>query len=346
MQRYFSILTEIGKAQLANSIAMDRKLNVTQLKVGDGGEDEGKETFPKESDTDLERVQAAVPVNMIYENEDNPHWVVFESILPDDVGGFYITELGLYDEDDNLIAIGKYPKTYKAKRSDGISTSMDLDVNCQIGNVEHVELKIDPSKVLATINYVDKHIEEHEQKENPHPQYVQKAIYEKEKWYTGIPDEPGTMHHGVFKGFVGKTTHDGDSPPNATGDFEAVNLGTNDKVYFHFVTPMNLNVDTGSHMFWFRVHGYAYGSAEIIDETFCGHCYQKDRILYNPVVQGNCSPKIYNDKYGNVILSILIKKCHYVTLSMDAMTMAYKLKLAHGDIKCVLSLKGKVDVER
>lgn len=180
MQRYFSILTEIGKAQLANAIAMGRKLNVTALKIGDGGEDEGKETFPKEDDTNLKRVKATIPVNMIYGNEDNPHWVVFDSVLPDDVGGFYITELGLYDDDDNLIAIGKYPKTYKAKRGDGISTSIDLEVICQIGNVEHVELKIDPAKVLATVNYVDKQFNDHEQAVNPHPQYLQKTELEAE----------------------------------------------------------------------------------------------------------------------------------------------------------------------
>ena len=154
-QNYFVLLTKVGQAQLSNAIAMGRKLNVSYVQLGDGGEDGGKETNPTENDTQLKRQRGQVPVNAVFQHDSNPHWVVFQVVIPDDVGGFYITELGLFDDDDNLIAIGKYPKTYKATLPDGISTSMDLDVICQIGNVENVELKIDPSKVLATVDYVE-----------------------------------------------------------------------------------------------------------------------------------------------------------------------------------------------
>nr|WP_268967737.1 phage tail protein [Zooshikella ganghwensis] len=61
----------------------------------------------------------------------------------------------LFDENDNLIAIGKYPKTYKAKMPDGIATSMEIEVICQIGNVDCVTLTIDPSKVVATVELLE-----------------------------------------------------------------------------------------------------------------------------------------------------------------------------------------------
>ncbi|WP_163836954.1 phage tail protein [Spartinivicinus ruber] len=174
-QHYFVLLTKVGQAQLSNALAMGRKLNVSKLQIGDGGADEGKETNPTENDTQLKRVRGEVPVNAVFQHESNPHWVVFQVVIPDDVGGFYITELGLFDEGDNLIAIGKYPKTYKATLPDGISTSMDLEVICQVGNVDQVNLQIDPSKVLATIDYTEKRFQDHLAAADPHPQYMPKA---------------------------------------------------------------------------------------------------------------------------------------------------------------------------
>ncbi|RDH45825.1 phage tail protein [Zooshikella ganghwensis] len=257
-----------------------------------------------------------------------------------------MTEFGLYDDEDNLIVVGKYPKTYKPRLDQGSGSSLYLKVIFELSNTKTVELKIDPAIVLASRQYVDRSILAHEQKADPHPQYVRKSVYEYEKWYTGIPEEAGTIHHGVFQGFVGQTSYhndDDNSAPSAGGDFETINLGTDENVYFHFITPMNTKINTGSHMFWFRLRGYSYGGPQIIDETFCGYCFQVSNTLLKPLVSGHCSPKIYVDKHGNIILSILVKDCYYTTLTMDAMTMPYKLKLAHGDIKCVLSLNDKID---
>ncbi|MGI0118317.1 phage tail protein [Zooshikella sp. RANM57] len=340
---YYSLLTEVGQARIINAHALGKTVKLTMLKVGDGGEDGGKETSPKETDTHLVRVRWQGPINSIYQDEQNKNWLVSETVIPETDGNFYITEFGLYDDEDNLIVVGRYPKTYKPRLEQGSGSSLYLKVIFELSNTKTVELKIDPAIVLASRQYVDRSILAHEQKPDPHPQYVQKVVYDKEKWYTGIQDEPGTIHHGIFKGFVAKTSYHDDSPPSATGDFDTTDLGTNKNVYFHFITPININVDTGSHMFHIRIHGYAYGCAKIVDEVFCGHCYQKGRILYNPTTQGNCSPKIYTDKHGTVILSILIEDCQYTTLTIDSMTMAYKLKLAHGDIKCVLSLNDTID---
>ncbi|NYZ70205.1 phage tail protein, partial [Endozoicomonas sp. SM1973] len=133
MQNYFVLLTKVGQARLSEVIAAGEQLNMSHIKLGDGGEDEGKETDPKETDTQLKRDRAEVPINEAFQHESNGNWIVFQAIIPDEIGGFYITELGLYDDQDNLIAIGKYPKTYKSKLPDGIATSMTLDVICQVG---------------------------------------------------------------------------------------------------------------------------------------------------------------------------------------------------------------------
>ena len=155
MQNYFVLLTTVGQARLSEVIAADEPLNMSYIKLGDGGKDEGLEVTPKETDTQLKRVRAEVPINEVFQHDSNNNWVVFQAVISDEIGGFYITELGLYDDQNNLIAIGKYPKTYKAKLPDGIATSMTLDVICQVGNAENVTLTIDPSKVIATVDYVD-----------------------------------------------------------------------------------------------------------------------------------------------------------------------------------------------
>ncbi|RDH42292.1 hypothetical protein B9G39_01880 [Zooshikella ganghwensis] len=108
--KYYSILTKIGQAQFANTAALGNKLKLKMIKVGDGGDDNGEETFPKEIDTKLVRERWNGAINDLYINPENRNWLVIEAVIPDEVGGFYITEFGLYDDQDNLVAIGKYPK--------------------------------------------------------------------------------------------------------------------------------------------------------------------------------------------------------------------------------------------
>ena len=95
MQNYFVLLTTVGQARLSEVIAADEPLNMSYIKLGDGGKDEGLEVTPKETDTQLKRVRAEVPINEVFQHDSNNNWVVFQAVISDEIGGFYITELGL-----------------------------------------------------------------------------------------------------------------------------------------------------------------------------------------------------------------------------------------------------------
>ncbi|MCX4027205.1 phage tail protein [Endozoicomonas sp. SM1973] len=156
-KQYYNLLTEVGKAKLTNATLMGGKLKLTKIKVGDGGADEGKETFPNESATSLIRERWTGNLTNLSVDPYNKNWVIAEALIPVDVGGFYVTEFGLYDDEGDLICIGKYPSTYKPliPQSSGTSNSLYLKVILQIANASNVELKVDLSIAMASREYVD-----------------------------------------------------------------------------------------------------------------------------------------------------------------------------------------------
>lgn len=139
--KYYNILTDVGKAQLTNAMLQGDTLKLTTIKVGDGGVDEGKEVFPNESNQSLVRERWSGNINHLYVDEKNPLWVVVEAEIPAIDGGWCITEFGLYDEQDNLISIGKYPRTYKPKIEEGSGSSLYLKVILEVANAKNIELK-------------------------------------------------------------------------------------------------------------------------------------------------------------------------------------------------------------
>ncbi|MDE1463106.1 phage tail protein [Spartinivicinus poritis] len=157
-KQYYNLLTEVGTAKLTNATLMGDTLKLTTIKVGDGGTEEGKETFPNESATALVRERWSGNITNLSIDPENKNWVVAEAVIPVDAGGFYITEFGLYDGQGDLICIGKYPKTYKPKvqQNSGSASSLYLKVVLEVSNAKNIELKIDPAIVLASREYVDR----------------------------------------------------------------------------------------------------------------------------------------------------------------------------------------------
>ncbi|MBU2706482.1 phage tail protein [Zooshikella marina] len=170
--KFYSIFTNIGKAKLANSAALGQKLNISTIKIGDGGDNNGAETAPKEGDKDIVRERWEGSINGLHKHPKNDKWLVTETVIPDEIGNFYITEFGLYDEEGDLIVIGKYPKTYKPTLDEGSGTSSYIKVILEVANTEVVQLKVDPAVVLASREYVKEKIKDHSQEQNPHTQYV------------------------------------------------------------------------------------------------------------------------------------------------------------------------------
>jgi hypothetical protein len=143
----YTLITDIGKAKIANSIPMGTKVNFTKFKVGDS---KGVYYEPTESQTDLVNTKWEGPIGSVYVDEDNPNWIVVDTVLPADIGGFYIREAGIFDENNNLIAISKLSESYKPVFEDGTTKEMLIRLILEVSNTSTISLKVDPTVILAT----------------------------------------------------------------------------------------------------------------------------------------------------------------------------------------------------
>ncbi|EGH1358808.1 tail fiber protein [Escherichia coli] len=162
---FFTILTAAGRAKIAAALAEQKQIVLQTMVVGDGG---GQYAEPKESQTKVVREVWRGSLNTLKIALENPAWVIAEAVLPEAKGGWYIREVGLLDMDGVLIAIGKFPETYKPKLPAGASKQIVIRAVMEVTNAAAVTLMVDPSLVMATVDYVDSSIEEHERSHN-HP---------------------------------------------------------------------------------------------------------------------------------------------------------------------------------
>lgn len=149
MANYYTIITNIGKAKMANAQVLGRKLDLKYVAIGDG------QANPKETQTVLQNEVWRGQISAMDIDPNNPNWIVVEAIIPSDVGGFTVREVGLVDVDGDLIAVGKYPETYKPELSEGSAKDLYLRTVIEVTNAESVQLKIDPAVVIASRKYVD-----------------------------------------------------------------------------------------------------------------------------------------------------------------------------------------------
>ncbi|ELY4481501.1 phage tail protein [Cronobacter turicensis] len=181
--KYFALLTNQGAARLANAAALGTKLNLTQLAVGDGG---GSLPVPDTTQTRLINEKRRAPLNMLSVDPVNTSQIIAEQIIPESEGGYWIREIGLYDDAGVLIAVANCPETYKPQLQEGSGRTQTIRLVLIVSATDAVALKIDPSVVLATRKYADdKAIEvrqyadqlmaQHLKTADPHTQYAPKA---------------------------------------------------------------------------------------------------------------------------------------------------------------------------
>lgn len=150
------ILTNIGLAKFANAQVTETNVTFTQIAVGDSN---GAYYNPTASMTALVHEVWRGNINAIYIDENNPNWVVCEGIIPTDVGGFMVREMGLFDDENNLLAVGKVPETYKPLLTNGSAKDLYLKAILKVSNANAVTLKIDPAVTVASRKYVDDKIQ-------------------------------------------------------------------------------------------------------------------------------------------------------------------------------------------
>ncbi len=171
-QTYYAILTAIGEAKIANAAALGTSLQLTQMAVGDGG---GATPQPSRTQTSLAGEKRRGPLNRLSIDPANASQIIAEHIIPEDIGGWWIRELGLYDAAGDLCAVANCPDTYKPVLASGSGRIQTIRMVLIVTNTGAVQLKIDPSVVLAPRGYVDQVMTDHIAAQDPHPQYMTQA---------------------------------------------------------------------------------------------------------------------------------------------------------------------------
>ncbi|MFJ5485664.1 phage tail-collar fiber domain-containing protein [Pectobacterium actinidiae] len=163
--KYFALLTNIGAARLANATALGSRLNITRMAVGDGG---GVLPTPNPAQTKLINEKRRAALNTLSVDPKNPSQIIAEQVIPENDGGWWIREIGLFDDEGNLIAVANCPETYKPQLQEGSGRIQTVRMILIVSSTDAVTLKIDPAVVLATRSYVDDALAEHE-KSRKHP---------------------------------------------------------------------------------------------------------------------------------------------------------------------------------
>jgi len=149
---FYTILTEIGEAKLANATALGTSLSLTHIAVGDGN---GVAITPYQTDAALRNEVWRGVLNSISIDPDNANWIIAEGYIPSTDGGFTVREVALFDAAGDMIAIGGYPDTYKPTLASGSAKDLYIKIIIEVSNTGTVELKIDPAVVLASRKWVD-----------------------------------------------------------------------------------------------------------------------------------------------------------------------------------------------
>ncbi|CCU31475.1 tail fiber protein [Salmonella enterica] len=162
---FYTLLTDRGMAKIASALADKKQLHLQKMAVGDGG---GQYYEPTASQAKLRHEVWRGEMNTLTVAPNNPNWLIAELVLPEDVGGWYVREVGVFDDEGELIAIGKFPESYKPLLPGGCGKQVCIRLIMEVSNTTAVTLTVDPSIVLATRDYVDVRLDEHEHSTN-HP---------------------------------------------------------------------------------------------------------------------------------------------------------------------------------
>ncbi len=154
--QFYAILTNIGLAKQANADALGISWKITHMAVGDAN---GTDPQPSATQTRLINEVRRAPLNQLKVDPANEAVVIAEQVIPADVGGWWIRELALFDEAGDMVAVANCPPSFKPLLAQGSGRTQVVRMNLVVSNVGNVELKIDPSVVLATRSWVSDIIE-------------------------------------------------------------------------------------------------------------------------------------------------------------------------------------------
>ncbi|AUQ27220.1 phage tail protein [Dickeya zeae] len=181
--KYFTLLTQVGEKKLAAAIAAGKALELAQMGVGDGN---GVLPTPDPLQTKLVNEKRRGVINSLTVDPDNTNQMIAEQVIPENEGGFWLREIGLYDIDGDLIALGNCPETYKPELKEGSGRVQTVRMILIVSRTDAITLKFDPTVALATRRYADTLLADHVAAVNPHKQYapIESPVF------TGTPAAP------------------------------------------------------------------------------------------------------------------------------------------------------------
>ncbi|NWA44252.1 phage tail protein [Pseudomonas reactans] len=165
MATFKSVVTKLGQASIAAAIQSGKDINIIEMAIGDGG---GKSVEPVATQTQLVKEVYRTKLNSLRLDAKNANWVIAEAIISASVGGFWMREMGLYDDDGVLIAVCNIADTYKPTLAEGSGRTQTLRMVIRVTDTSAVTLTLDDSLIVATEEYVNDLLAAHEKSRN-HP---------------------------------------------------------------------------------------------------------------------------------------------------------------------------------
>lgn len=174
MADFFTLITNIGRTKIAAFASGGPAVQLTEVAVGDGLA--GAYYTPTESQLSLKHEVWRSAINNITNPPGNPGHIIVDCVIPADVGGWTIREVGLFDAAGDLIGVGKYPESYKPALVSGVGKEVYLRPIFDVVNAAAITLLIDPAIVTATREYAETvagaAVSAHLASTDPHPQYA------------------------------------------------------------------------------------------------------------------------------------------------------------------------------
>ncbi|HFZ7959695.1 TPA: phage tail protein [Salmonella enterica subsp. enterica serovar Virchow] len=187
--KFKTIITDYGKQRLIAAMSPGgTKLTLTQMAVGDGG---GNPTNPDTTNTTLINEVWRAAVNSVSVDKTHSNIIIVELLIPAEVGGFWIREAGIYDEFNKLVAICSLPASEKPLLEQGSGRAQTVRMTLVISDLSTINITIDSTTIIATNDYVDNSLKEHEKSRNhPDATLTDKGFV---KLYSGVTSIDETM---------------------------------------------------------------------------------------------------------------------------------------------------------
>ena len=290
--KFKTVITTAGAAKLAAAtVPGGKKVNLSAMAVGDGN---GQLPVPDAGQTKLVHEVWRHALNKVSVDNKNKNYIVAELVVPPEVGGFWMRELGLYDDAGTLIAVSNMAESYKPELAEGSGRAQTCRMVIILSNVASVELSIDASTVMATQDYVDDKIAEHEQsRRHPDATLTEKGFTQLSSATNSTSEKQAATPKAVKAAYdnaekrLQKDQNGADIPGKDTftkniGACRAfggsVSTTTGNWTTAQFIEWLD-SQGAFNHPYWMCKGSWSYGNNKIITDTGCGNIHLAGAVI-------------------------------------------------------------------